>query len=195
MSKMIDLITLGVIEKIFDGINVKSMSKSLYINCMIKHFKTKIALFENSASFELPLNEIKNFQKWEQNFIDLKNNGLVEISVSSIVFLNKWGQHIDSFKYAGIKKGNNQLSSALVFEEDLKKNQSMIEVIAMKNKLAKNQIINLIRIFVLEQDATETLYKDLGECSKHFIYWVNTNKDNIDMSIETVKSNGKILGL
>ena len=53
MTKMIDLITLGVIEKIFDGLKVSSMSKSLYINCIIKHFKDKDATLENSLAFEL----------------------------------------------------------------------------------------------------------------------------------------------
>jgi hypothetical protein len=195
MTKMIDLITLGVIEKIFDGLRVSSMSKSLYINCIIKHFKDKDATLENSLAFELAFTEIKNFEKWLRNFSDLKNYGVVDISDDSVVFLNKWSQHIDSSKFGGIKVGSSFLKSALVFEEDLKQNSSMIDVVGMKNKLTKNQVVGLIRIFVLEQDATESLYKDLGECSKHFIYWVNSNKDSVDMSLDIVRSNGKILGI
>jgi hypothetical protein len=55
--------------------------------------------------------------------------------------------------------------------------------------------MSLIKIFVLEQLATQTIHKDSGDLAKHFIYWVTTNLDKIDMSGETVRSKGKILGL
>ena len=53
----------------------------------------------------------------------------------------------------------------------------------------------MVDIFLLEQDATQTSYKDLGELSKHFIYWVNLNLGKIQLENEVIKSKGKILGL
>lgn len=193
---MLDLITLNVVEKIFEiEKGLSSMSKSLYTNCLIKHFKGKDAVAENATSFEIKINGIPQFHKWQKYFLELKNVGIVTITQNAIVFENKWGQLIDRQKLGVSNVGPNAMNSAINFEEGLKANQSMVDVIGMKNKLTKNQILGLIRIFVLEQDATETLYKDLGEISKHFIYWVNTNKNNIDLSIDTVRSNAKILGL
>ena len=70
--KMLDLITLQVIENIFDSTNkVQALSKSLYINCIIKHFKYKDATIENAMGFEMKVSEIPNYQKFHQNFLDL----------------------------------------------------------------------------------------------------------------------------
>ena len=175
MLQMLDLITLNVVEKIFDfEKDLSSMSKSLYTNCLIKHFKGKAATIENAISFDIKINDIPQYNKWQKHFLELSGVGVVNITESSIFFENKWGQLIDRSKLGGIHVGISSMNSAINFEEDLKNNTSMIEVICMKNKLSRQQVISLIRIFVLEQDATQTLHRDFGECSKHFIYWVIT---------------------
>ena len=196
MLKMIDLITLNVVDQIFNSCEkVKPLSKLLYINCLTKKFKELDATAENATSFEFSKNEIPKYHKWETNFIDLQLAGLVTITIDTIVFNNTWGQLIDRSKFGGTKVGISTMNSALKFEEELVNNTSMLDVIGMKNKLNKNQVLSLIKIFVLEQDATQSMYRDLGECSKHFIYWVNTNIDKIDIVQDTAKSKSKILGL
>jgi hypothetical protein len=193
---MIDLITLNVVDQIFNSCEkVKPLSKLLYINCLTKKFKELDATAENATSFEFSKNEIPKYHKWETNFIDLQLAGLVTITIDTIVFNNTWGQLIDRSKFGGTKVGISTMNSALKFEEELVNNTSMLDVIGMKNKLNKNQVLSLIKIFVLEQDATQSMYRDLGECSKHFIYWVNTNIDKIDIVQDTAKSKSKILGL
>jgi hypothetical protein len=193
--KMLDLITLQVIEDIFDSTNkVQSLSKSLYINCLIKQFKDKDATQENSIGFHFEKKQIPNYEKWDVHFQDLQNAGLIQINPTQIVFENKWGQLIDREKLVQNHSSSIPVSGAEL-EIQLKNNSSMIDVICMKNKMTKSQVNSLIKIFILEQLATNTTHKDSGELAKHFIYWVTTNLDKIDMTGETVKSKGKILGL
>lgn len=196
MIKMIDLITLNVVDQIFNSCEkVKPLSKLLYINCLTKKFKDLDATAENATSFEFLKNEIPKYNKWQTNFMDLQIAGLVTVTHDAIVFNNTWGQLIDRSKFGGIQVGMSTMNSALKFEQDLMNNTSMLDVIGMKNKLNKNQVLSLIKIFVLEQDATQSMYRDLGDCSKHFIYWVNTNIDKIEIVQDTAKSKSKILGL
>jgi hypothetical protein len=196
MIKMIDLITLNVVDQIFNSCEkVKPLSKLLYINCLTKKFKDLDASAENATSFEFSKTEIPKYLKWETNFIDLKLAGLVTITIESVVFNNTWGQLIDRSKFGGLQVGISHMTPALNLENDLVNNTSMIDVVGMKNKLNKNQVLSLIKIFVLEQDATQSMYRDLGDCSKHFIYWVNTNIDKIEIVQDTAKSKSKILGL
>lgn len=193
---MIDLITLNVVDQIFNSCEkVKPLSKLLYINCLTKKFKDLDATAENATSFEFLKNEIPKYNKWQTNFMDLQIAGLVTVTHDAIVFNNTWGQLIDRSKFGGIQVGMSTMNSALKFEQDLMNNTSMLDVIGMKNKLNKNQVLSLIKIFVLEQDATQSMYRDLGDCSKHFIYWVNTNIDKIEIVQDTAKSKSKILGL
>jgi hypothetical protein len=196
MIKMIDLITLNVVNQIFNSCEkVKPLSKLLYINCLTKKFKDLDATADNATSFEFLKNEIPKYNKWQTNFMDLQIAGLVTVTHDTVVFNNTWGQLIDRSKFGGIQVGISTMNSALKFEQELMNNTSMLDVIGMKNKLNKNQILSLIKIFVLEQDATQSMYRDLGDCSKHFIYWVNTNIDKIEIVQDTAKSKSKILGL
>ena len=196
MIKMIDLITLNVVDQIFNSCEkVKPLSKLLYINCLTKKFKELDATADNATSFEFLKNEIPKYNKWQTNFMDLQIAGLVTVTHDAVVFNNTWGQLIDRSKFGGIQVGMSTMNSALKFEQDLMNNTSMLDVIGMKNKLNKNQVLSLIKIFVLEQDATQSMYRDLGDCSKHFIYWVNTNIDKIEIVQDTAKSKSKILGL
>jgi hypothetical protein len=196
MIKMIDLITLNVVNQIFNSCEkVKPLSKLLYINCLTKKFKELDATAENATSFEFLKNEIPKYNIWQTNFMDLQIAGLVTVTHDAVVFNNTWGQLIDRSKFGGIQVGISTMNSALKFEQELMNNTSMLDVIGMKNKLNKNQVLSLIKIFVLEQDATQSMYRDLGDCSKHFIYWVNTNKDKIEIVQDTAKSKSKILGL
>jgi hypothetical protein len=196
MTKMLDLITLQVVEDIFSPtINIPSLAKSLYINCLIKHFRGKEATEENCRQFMFETKDIPNYNKFYPTFLELHNANLVSINHGQVIFQNKWGHLIDRSKMLSNELGKAKDHSILDYAEQLKQNTSMIDVVGMKNKLSRNQVLKMVDIFLLEQDATQTSYKDLGELSKHFIYWVNLNMGKIQMENEVIKSKGKILGL
>jgi hypothetical protein len=196
MIKMLDLITLQVVEDIFSPtINIPSLAKSLYINCLIKHFRGKEATEENCQQFVFETKDIPNYNKFYPTFLELHKANLVGINHGEVIFINKWGHLIDRSKLISNDLGKAKKNSVLNYADELKQNTSMIDVVGMKNKLSRNQVLKMVDIFLLEQDATQTSYKDLGELSKHFIYWVNLNLGKIQLENEVIKSKGKILGL
>ena len=73
-------------------------------------------------------------------------------------------------------------------------NQSLIDLIAMKNSINKEKIIELIDLFIKEQDAVLTKYNNENEVSKHFLNWCNTQISKSKPVSEKVKSKSKILG-
>jgi hypothetical protein len=82
--------------------------------------------------------------------------------------------------------------TCLDFNDQMYNAHQLIELCAMKNKIAKQQVIKLMKLFFDEQSALETKYPNEQECKKHFLYWIAYNKDKV--SSESVKSTSKILG-
>jgi hypothetical protein len=194
MLKMLDVLTINTVNQIFNtSTKIKPLSKILYISCLTKHFEQLDATEENSVAFEIKKSEMSNYGKWIKEFENLEAAGLLQIHKDSVFFENKWGQLIDRSRL-NFQSTIQALKTASDYEVELTQNTSMIDVIGMKNKISKKQVLKLIKMFVLEQEATQTKHKDIGECSKHFIYWVNNNLDKVDNRNESVKSTAKILG-
>jgi hypothetical protein len=196
--KMLELITLQTIELIFDNNKkVSSKSKMLYINCLIGYFKGKIATTENSMEFTLFVLEMKNYKKWEQYFIELHHAEIIKIHpiTSSIIFINKWGQFIDRTK---LDLAENQLLGSMLknaseLKEEMFDNKSLYELCGMKFKMTPAQVTLKIELFCKEQDSANKKYKDFGEASQHFNYWIAKGSNAPTQS--KASSSSKILGL
>lgn len=93
---MLKVINLFIITKIFDGAesSVSSISKMIYINCLIHYFKNKPCNRENSKGFVIFDCEF-NFNKFKSNFQELHMAGLITIENSGLTFHNLWGKDID----------------------------------------------------------------------------------------------------
>jgi len=87
------------------------------------------------------------------------------------------------------------MKTAEDMRDDIIQNKSAIDVLGMKHNVTPNRISNMMDIFIKEQQAVGTKYNDIGEVSKHFIYWFSSNLNKIDVKNESVKSKGKIIGL
>jgi hypothetical protein len=81
------------------------------------------------------------------------------------------------------------------FTVKLKENKGLVEVIAMKHKISKDQLFEAIDIFCKEQEAIKNKYKSDSDLTKHFIHWANIYIKKTDFKQETVKSKSKILGM
>lgn len=187
------LISFQTLKEIFDlsKVELTSQEKSLYINCIYAHFKDKLISKENLDEFKINIKDVKNYSRWKLSFQILNDSGLIEISKDQILFYDKWNMFIDN-KHIKIEEKINHTN----IEQQLLNNKSMIEVVAMKNRISIDQINSLIKIFIKEQEATETKHKDIGDYSKHFIYWVKLNINLIEKEQNTsVKSKSKLLGL
>jgi len=194
---MYRLLTFEVINRIFTDfakINVSSMSRLLYLNCLMHHFNGKDATDENAMAFEMFEEDIYNYSKWKKNFQELHKAGVITITEKMILFNNTWGQFIDRTQLVR-KSSLLPMKTAEELREDLIQNKSAIDVLGMKHNVTPNRISNMMDIFIKEQQAVGTKYNDSGEVSKHFIYWFSSNLNKIEVKNETVKSKGKIIGL
>jgi hypothetical protein len=188
-----ELITLQTIRDLLDlsKIDLNSKDKMLYINCLYGYFLDKEANVENLQSFVIYMSDLKNYSTWSKSFENLHNAELIEVTKNKITFFNLWSNFINlDIVITEEEKFDNDI------EQKLLQNRSMIDVVGMKNRLSVDQIKQLIRIFVIEQKATDSKHRDEGEYAKHFIYWVKTNLDNVkEEKQSSVKSNSKLLGL
>ena len=196
---MLDIITLKVIQMIFENaeIEVSQMTKMVYINCLIHHFKDKKATLNNSVAFEVFDTDF-DFQKFKKNFQELHKAGIVTLNGSIITFNNVWGKHIDRTK---LDVEETETNSRINFipadklKDELLKSQSLLDVCRMRYKLSNEQITNLINLFIIEQTAFNKTYNNPNDCLKHFTYWLNYNKDKSEIKESVkVKSKGKLLG-
>lgn len=198
MKTMYSLINFEVIDRIFNErseIKLDSKTKSMYINCLMAHFKDKEATVKNAMSFDLFKNKMNNYNRWINSFQKLHEAKLVVINDSYISFINNWGQFIDRSQLDLVEVENIDPICLNDYHKILLNNQSLIQVCSMKNKISLNQTLKLLEVFIKEQEALNTKYSNETEISKHFLYWINSNKDKMDNSKETVKSNSKILGI
>ena len=187
-------INLFVIDEIFKNeakTKISVYSKMLYINCLTHHFTNKEAYITNLSEFELNKTSIPNLVNYIDLFNELVDARLVVHKYDSYLFLNVWTKYMD------ISRMNNDVFMAksftcMDFNDQMYNSHQLIELCAMKNKIAKQQVIKLMKLFFDEQSALQTKYPNEQECKKHFLYWIAYNKDKV--SSESVKSTSKILG-
>lgn len=198
--KMFSLITFEVVERIFEERaegDVSTMSQLIYINSLYNNFKDKIADEKNAMAFEVFIEDINNYSRWLKNFQELHKLKLINISQDRITFVNHWGQFIDRSK---IELKQFDLFEIKDIKSDdltvkLKENKGLVEVIAMKHKISKDQLFEAIDIFCKEQEAIKNNYRTDSDLTKHFIHWANIYIKKTDFKQETVKSKSKILGM
>jgi hypothetical protein len=200
MKTMLDIITLNTLEKIFEERlehKITPSGKTLYQNCLIFHFKSKLATEKNTRSFHIFKGDVKNYAKFEETFKELENAKLVTIHIQTIEVHNNWGQYIDRLQLQEKDKLNveeSSLQKADYFFDQLTSNQTLIDVTGMKHRIKKEIVKQMIELFVSEQKAIGTRYAKTEECAKHFMNWATYNIPMNEVKTEIVKSSSKILG-
>ena len=121
MNKMIDLISINTIDKIFeDSDDLQPISKWIYVEFLTKHFKNLDTTIENSMMFEIEINSINNFSKLEPHFKNLNDYGIITLTKNSIVFNNKWGQFIKKSELKSEQSSNFSLEFDFGNDESIK---------------------------------------------------------------------------
>ena len=94
---MLTVINLYTIDKIFEEAESKitPLAKMLYINCIIHHFRDKKPTVASAVAFDLFMNDIPDYKRYEKLFEELHKGGLVIIGDTRVSFPNLWGKHID----------------------------------------------------------------------------------------------------
>ena len=188
---MLEIITLSTIKKIFDNANceVLSMSKMIYVNCLMHHFKDLEATDENSKGFEME-SDYLNYELYKKNFKDLEKAGIVIIGFdSTVTFSPLWLRYVD--KSLLIKKPIVVVDNQEI-ERVLNQSQAFLDLVCMKHSITILSARNLIKKFSYEQYALGKHHRNESEIKNHFLNWVKFNLNNDVKKI--VKSNAKILG-
>ena len=197
MLTVINLYTIDMIFADCGDVKLKPLTKMLYINCLMHHFRDKKPTVANAVAFSIFISDIPNYDTYEKMFQELHKAGLVIIGISDVRFENVWGKHIDRTKLDKVSPqeyvAGFSFAKASGFKEDMLKSDSLIELLQMKYKISRKQIETLISLFIKEQDAFEKQYSSYADCTKHFTYWIPNNISKAQS--ETVKTGAKILGL
>jgi|688.fasta_scaffold21088_8 hypothetical protein len=201
---MLKQISLYAINEILDSASeispISPMSKMIYINCLIHNFENKKPTIANSVAFDLLTSDF-DFEKFKKNFHELHKAELIIINGDVITFSNTWGKYIDRTKLdcddEDSYKGENYsfIPAEKIDKTIFTQNQTLIEICQMKHKLKEAQIDNLIDLFLKEQVALKKTYQGEQDCLKHFMNWLNYNKEKTTINAGgNVKSKGKLLG-
>lgn len=199
---MLTIINLLVIDKIFNQkaiIKLSVNSKMLYLNCLTYYFKDKKATAITNSSFEINKSEIKKYVKFEPYFKELELSELLIIKENSICFINAWDEYIDKSLIEKVPVdsfvGSITLHSVEMHIEEIKKNETLIELFKIRYGIDKEEIKKLVEIFYVEQKTFDKKYNNYSDCIKHFTFWVASQMKNKPQKIDkTIKSQGKILG-
>lgn len=192
---MLELLNLLVIDKIFIGKKLSELSKMIYIQCLMNHFRDKEATVLDAYAFELLNSEIDDFEKKRANFHELHKSELVVLNGDVITFTNMWGQLIDRTRLVNKPKQGSTVIKVEDCEQIFLKHKTLYELCEMKHKLSEQQVTHLIKVFVKEQANVFKTYANHPEAIRHCTNWIGKNH-NTQKSIpsETIKSKGKILG-
>lgn len=188
---MLELISLGIIDKIFNGKNINAHAKMFYINCLIYHFRELEPIIDNSNAFSIDKKTIQ-YNKFKEIIRILENNELIEINNDSILFYNKWSKYININLY--YSKEQDILKDIDSFKNELISNESLLNVVAMQNSIKKELANGLLETFIAEQKVTDKRYYSYSDVSRHFIAWAKKGKDDYIKNTRKNKSNGKLLG-
>ena len=185
-----DVISISAMSNIFKECNTKLSyaSMQLYQNILQHYFSDKEEVIGNLNEFELQYEYIPNYQKYSKQLTELGNAELIELKTNSILFKDKWTKHIHLVRL----KQNNLMQLASDFKDEMYNSHQLVEAVAMKLRIKKQEVNQLLQMFFAEQDGIQKTYASESECRKHFIYWSQNNIAKIEKT--RVTSKGKILG-
>ena len=196
---MIKLFNLLVIDNIFKH-EVKNPSRLthtcrvIYINCLTHHFKNLEPSILNSMGFELSFEDYPKLKKFLPEWRILESEGLVSIYSNGIGFKRVWANYIDTRYLETIPPINYIGAMELQQNNDIKKqlleNEQLVELCAMKYKVAKDLYPKMVDLFLTEQIAFGKKYVSISDCIKHFSFWIPHNLNALNVE----KKKPKLLG-
>ena len=187
-----EAISISVMDNIFKEVDTKLSygSMQFYQNCMNYHFSSQEEDIVNLNEFHISYDKLKNLEKYRLQLTQLEKAKLIVLEKDNILFLNVWSKHLQLHRF---KKNNYKLSSVMDYKDEMYNSNSLIEAVAMKSRIKKEEVNQLLQLFFAEQNAIGKEYQNESECRKHFIYWSNNNINKV-VKVK-VKSKSQILGL
>jgi hypothetical protein len=187
-----EVISILVMDKIFKEVDIKLSfgSMQFYQNCLNHHFASKEEELVNLNEFYISYDKLKNLEKYKLQLTQLEEAKLIVLEKDNILFLNVWSKHLQLYRF---KNNIHKLTSVMEYQENMYNSHSLVEAVAMKNRIKKEEVNQLLQLFFSEQNGIGKEYQNESECRKHFIYWSNNNINKV-VKVK-VKSKSQILGL
>ena len=187
-----DIISIKVMNSIFkeSGYKLSHSAMQLYQNILQYYFADKEETINNLNEFELKFKEIPNYKKFENQFKELQKANLIEMNKSTVLFKKVWQIHLNLARMNTIRNDNRLASDYMMV---MSESQQLIEAVAMKLRIKREEVPQLLKMFLTEQDGIGKTYPNESECRKHFIYWSQSNQSKIVKN--QVISKAKILGV
>ena len=179
---MLKQLNLYVIDKIFTEvakISLSAKAQIVYVNCLIHYFKDKEHTEENCESFILEFTEHPRLEKYQNEWSELENAGLMVREPKCLIFRNAWITYIkrpsDSMIPPQNYVGAFEIKSFEEFKTELLNNDSLRELCAMKYKVSNENYTKLVELFLTEQKAFNKKYINSMDLIKHFTFWIPHN--------------------
>ena len=169
-------------------IKLKPGVRMLYQNILNYWFSKQEQKVANLQVFEMFKVDVK-YDKFKDEFEQLEKGGLIDIRDNKIFFVDVWTKHIPTHLLSSEKY--KQITAEEV-KDELYNSHALLDIVRMKYRVTIKQCNRLLQMFFLEQESIQTKYNNEGQVRKHFIYWVQSNKDKV--SQDSSSSKGKILG-
>ncbi len=187
-----EVISISVMDNIFKEVDIKLSygSMQFYQNCINYHFSKQEEDILNLNEFQISYSQLKNLEKYRLQLTQLQEAKLIVLEKDNVLFLNVWSKHLQLYRF---KKNDYKLYSVMNYKDEMYNSNSLLEAVAMKNRIKKEEVNQLLQLFFAEQDAIGKEYQNESECRKHFIYWCNNNLNKV-VKVK-VKSKSQILGL
>ena len=131
-----EVISISVIDKIFKEVDIKLSfgSMQFYQNCLNHHFASKEEELVNLNEFHISYDKIKNLKKYKLQLTNLDKAKLVVLEKDNILFLNVWSKHLQLYRF---KNNTHKLTSVMEYQENMYNSHSLVEAVAMKNRIKK----------------------------------------------------------
>lgn len=186
-----DIFSITAMSNIFKESKEKLSygARQLYQNILQHYFSDKEETVANLNEFEIFYEYIPNYSKYSKQLTELNNAELIKLKETTILFKDVWTKHIQ----IGRMNENNIMQLASDFKDEMYNSHQLVEAVAMKLRIKKQEVNQLLQLFFAEQDGIQKKYNNEAECRKHFIYWSQNNVDKIEKT--RVRSTSKILGL
>lgn len=187
-----EVISISVMDKIFKAVDIKLSFSSMqfYQNCINHHFSKQEEDIVNLNEFYISYDKLKNLEKYKLQLTQLEEAKLIVLEKNNFLFLNVWSKHLQLYRF---ENNNYKLSSVMDYKDEMYNSRSLLELVAMKSRINKEEVNQLLELFFSEQYAIGKEYQNESECRKHFIYWSNNNIKKV-VKVK-VKSKNQILGL
>lgn len=172
----------------------------VYINTLTHHFETKEANHSNLKGFDIEKSVIKNYETFEKYYKEMQMAGIVIISNELITFPAVWTSYVDK-KLLTRQSPEEIVATAGVlrpiedFEEELKAQSEIFNLVAMKNGISVLQAKELLPIFIYEQKTMKKPYPSIGQVIFHFMNWSRKDYNQKKSAPVTKIKGNKFLGM